>query len=305
VRQIINLTLVLIATFSQAIHAQTDSVKIETPTEVLDTSVANLELDTADKASIWDPELPNRWGIGLRIINGHSIYTLPKGKLEFCIQHRFGLLNQGKGTFYGLDESNIRLGFDYGLFDNLTIGIARTSMGKMFNGYGKLTLTKQGPQSFISAAVYSDIAVSAVHKDPALDPWYFTHRLRYTNQLILSHIFGNQRLMVQLAPTVVHRNLVDSLAEPNDLVLLASSMRLRVTKKMSITGEYHYLFHNEMRKLLHPCVGAGIEIYTGGHVFQMVFTNASALMENQYMSQTNGNIANGDLRFGFNIVRRF
>jgi Membrane bound beta barrel domain (DUF5777) len=245
------------------------------------------------------------WGVGLRIVNGHSTQTLKKKKLEFFIQHRFGLLNGGKDAFFGLDESNIRLGFDYGVFDNLTLGIARSSMGKIFDGYAKFSLIKQSDLSQVSAVWFSNMAISAEHPSLQLQPFYPSHRYKYTHQLMVSHVFGDNRLMLQVTPTLVHRNLVDSLSEPNDLAMLGGSMRWRLTQRLSLTGEYQFVFNHDMRQQLQPCAGAGIEIYTGGHVFQMVFTNAAALNESQYLSMDNGNLGKGEIRFGFNIVRRF
>lgn len=245
------------------------------------------------------------WGIGLRIVNGHSTFTVPKKKLDFYIQHRFGYLNQGKNGFFGLDESNIRLGFEYGVFNNLTVGIARSSMGKMYSGYGKWAFVKQSKEHPVSVTWFSEMDISAAHPANDLDPFYPSHRYKYTHQLIVAHVFGNQRLMVQVSPTLVHRNLVDSLPEPNDLALIAGALRFRINSKISLTGEYSYIVNHHMRKYLTPCAGAGIEFYTGGHVFQLVFTNAAALTESQYMGMDNGKISKGQIRFGFNIVRRF
>lgn len=248
---------------------------------------------------------PNHWGIGLRIVNGHSTYTIPKHKLDFYIQHRFGYMDKGSKNFFGLDESNIRLGFEYGVFNRLTLGISRSNIGKMFSGYAKWNLVKQNKEYPVSATFFSDMDISGEHKDPTLVPFYPSHRYRYTNQLILSHVFGKQRLMLQVSPTIVHRNLIDSLQEPNDLALLAMAFRIRINRTVSITGEYNYLVNHHMRTNLTGCLGAGIELYTAGHVFQLVFTNASALTESQYMTANNGSILGRQIRFGFNIVRRF
>lgn len=251
------------------------------------------------------PAAPKHWGIGLRIVNGHSTYTIPKGKLDFYIQHRFGYMDQGTKNFFGLDESNIRLGFEYGLFQSVTVGVSRSNMGKMFSGYAKWNLVKQGKENPVSATVFSDMDISGEHKDPALVPFYPSHRYRYTHQLIVSRVFGKQRFMIQAAPTIVHRNLVDSFQEPNDLALLAMAFRYRINRTVSLTGEYSYLINHNMRTNLIGCLGAGIELYTSGHVFQLVFTNAAALTESQYMTANNGSILGRQIRFGFNIVRRF
>lgn len=311
VRQIIKSGTFIAAIFALCqLNAQTDSTEQNPPADSSQIPVEEIqisdEIAAVEKTNFGSGfNIPDNWGIGLRIVNGHSTFTLPKKKLEFFIQHRFGFLSGGKEEFYGLDESNIRLGFDYGLLPKLTLGISRSNMGKMFNGYVKWGLTTQGDKSPVSATWFSDMSVSAAHPPAGLDPWYPSHRYKYTHQLMVSRVFGKQRLMLQVAPTLVHRNLVDSLGEPNDLALLSASLRLRLSRRLSITGEYNYIFNHDMRSQLQAAAGAGLEIYTGGHVFQLVFTNVSALNESQYMTMNNGDISRGDLRFGFNIVRRF
>lgn len=275
-----------IAFFGNALMAQTDTTE---PVQKM----------------IYDPPKTDNWGIGMRIVNGQGTAVVAKQKLEFYIQHRFGYLNQGKSGFYGFDESNIRLGFDYGVTKRITLGVSRANLGKMFNGYFKWNFVTQNQENPVSVTWYSDMAISAAHKDPTLVPFFATHRFKYTHQLLISKVFGPQRFMLQLAPTLVHRNLVDSLSEPNDMALIQAAGRLRLTKKISLTGEYNFIFNHQLRTHLRACIGGGIEFYTAGHVFQIVLTNAMAMTESQFLTMDNGKIEKGQLRVGFNIVRRF
>lgn len=254
-----------------------------------------------------EPELLFLESLSMRTISGQTTHTLEKGQLEFCVQHRFGEFSLGKYELYGMDQSRVRIGFDYGITNKITVGVGRSSMGKVFNGFFKAVLGKQGENNKkFSYTWVSDMYVSGEkNTDPSLDPYYFTHRLKYVNQLLVSHAFG-QRAVLTLAPTVVHRNLVDSAKYANDLSMAVISGRLKVRKGMNLTSEYSYLFNHDMRKLYTPAFGLGVEFYTsGGHIFQIVFTNSNSMNEADIYAMANGKWSKGQVRMGFNIVRQF
>src|SRR5438477_3794158 len=72
-----------------------------------------------------------------RVINGQSMELIGKGVLDVRILHRFGLVSNGAKEFFGLDQANMRMGFDYGLLTNLTIGIGRSTLNKELDGFIK------------------------------------------------------------------------------------------------------------------------------------------------------------------------
>lgn len=254
---------------------------------------------------IEEPEFNPTWNLGLRLVNGQTTQILPKKKLEFCIQHRFGPFSSGGYNWYGLDQSTIRLGFDYGLNNQLTVGIGRASFGKTVNGYAKWAMTTEAKGSFVNATLYSSMDINGSKVTSTITPYYFTHRLRFTNQLILSKSLLKHRLWLQVAPTIIHRNLTDSIKTPNDLPFMVLSTRVKINKLISLTAEYNYTFNHDFRKNNYPAMGAGIEFYTAGHVFQVTFSNTTALNESNYLLSDNGKIAKGNFGMGFNIVRRF
>jgi hypothetical protein len=293
-----------------ALQAQTDSAFFDSLTRPLLTPAdsflrdgmplpnVNLPLDSVfSNTPLYMPPKNS-----LRIINGHSTYTLNKGKLEFCIQHRFGLLSSGYKNAWGLDQSNIRIGFDYGLTRGITLGIGRSGMGKTANTYGKFSLlnTAAGSLTWLS-----DMALVFEKNITGLAPWYNTHRFNYTHQLIASRILLNGKLNLQLAPTIVHRNLVDSIADANDIPLLVSNFRLKLSQKISLTGEYTHIFNQRLNSQIYRSVGFGLEFWTAGHVFQLTCTNANALNEARFLTNQNGNYNKGEFRLGFNITRRW
>jgi hypothetical protein len=49
----------------------------------------------------------------------------------------------------------------------------------------------------------------------------------------------------------------------------------------------------------------GFDIETGGHVFQLHISNAKAMFERSFITETTGSWGKGDIFFGFNISRTF
>jgi len=139
--------------------------------------------------------------------------------------------------------------------------------------------------------------------DPELDI-KFSSRVSYTYQLLFARKF-NKKLSLQLTPTLVHHNLVNTADENNDIVALGLSGRHKIGKRMAITIEYFYQFNNNNKETNYDPLGVGLEFETGGHVFQLVFANSQAMIEKQFITQTNGDFFGGDIHFGFNIVRAF
>lgn len=240
-----------------------------------------------------------------RIINGHSIENVGKGVLDFRILHRFGALNQSFRNFFGLDNANTKLAFDYGVTDWLMVGLARGTYDKEFDGFVKAKILRQQQgggmpfsMSYVGAMSVRTIDVPV----PVGTEYYFTNRLAYVNQLLIARKFSNW-LSLQLMPTHVHYNLVPTTAEPNDLFALGVGGRIKLNNRLALTGEYFYRF-NELNGY-HNSLSVGLDIETGGHVFQLMFSNATTLTERAFIGQTSGRWDKGDIHFGFNISRVF
>lgn len=299
--------ILLVMLFATAGFAQTtDTGNIET---VID-SVSFIPVDTLpaikEPAITYAEETPQKlWYLGIRLVNGHTTQTLPAKKLEFCIQHRFGPFSSGGANFYGLDQSTIRLGLDYGITDQLTVGLGRSSFSKTYNVFAKLALTDENKGGLFNTTLLSDMNINGAKNTSAYSPYYFSHRLNYTHQIIFSKTLLKQRLFLQCSPTVIHRNFTDSIKDPNDLLAMVMSARVKITSKISLTGEYNYLFYHDYRKSRYPAAGMGIELYTAGHIFQITFANTTSMNEANYMLADNGNFAKGRFGLGFNIVRRW
>lgn len=245
---------------------------------------------------------------GTRLINGHTTETQGAGELNFLISHRFGRINGGLYEFFGLDQANIRLALEYGLTDRLMLGLGRSSFEKVVDGFLKYQILKQqsGKRKVpFSVTAFSSMAVNTLRSDNPEREMPFTGRLDYTHQLLIARKF-NSRLSVQLMPTLVHRNLVSATDISNDLFAMGVGGRYKLTNRISLNLEYYYRLNAgpEQDEYYNP-LAIGVDIETGGHVFQLHFTNAQAMIEEGFVTETTGNFFSGDIHFGFNISRVF
>lgn len=241
-----------------------------------------------------------------RVINGHSIEFIGKGVLDFRILHRFGPVNQGIKEFFGLDQASMRMGFDYGLGKNLTIGIGRTTLQKEIDGFVKFRPVHQavGPGGApISVVLVAGMSVITLENDDPAKDVTFKSRLGYYYQAIIGRKF-NKHLTLQLSPTIVHRNEV-LLNDDNDTYALGIGGRLKLSKRVAFVADYFYVFNGLPKEQNYNPLSLGFDIETGGHVFQLHFSNASGMNERAFITETFNDWGKGDIQFGFNLSRVF
>ena len=244
-----------------------------------------------------------------RIMNGHSVEKMPPGQLDFRISHRFGTINSGAYNLYGLDQSNVHFSLEYGIFKWLMVGVGRGTYEKTFDGFTKFTILRQssGASSMpVSVSVFSSVALNTLKwSDPGRTN-YYTSRLSYVGQILIARKL-NQSFSIQLTPSFVHRNLVATELDPNDLYAIGAGGRMKLTKRISLNAEYYYLGNPKkyMSLAVYNPLSVGFDIETGGHVFQLFFTNSLAMIEKGFIGETTGQWKHGDIHFGFNISRVF
>jgi hypothetical protein len=248
----------------------------------------------------------------LYIVNMKTMEAPAAGALNFEIQHRFGTINEGAYHLWGLDFATLRLGLDYGISDRLSVGIGRSSVFETFDGYVKYKLLRQTDNTGVPVSI-ALLGTSSYYTEKITEPkldsaFRSAYRLAYTAQILIARKFSS-KLSIQLTPTFIHYNLVDSAIDHNNVFALCAGGRFKITRRMAITAEYNYLFPNQLTSYtglpLHNALSFGWDIETGGHVFQLVFTNAQTMNEAQYIGQTVGSWSKGDVYFGFNISRIF
>lgn len=245
---------------------------------------------------------------GTRILNGQSVEGLGKGVLQVMFQHRFSPINNGIYDFFGLDGAVIRFGFDYGITNRLTVGIGRTTDQKAYDGYFKLKMLRQSSGKINMPLSVSLFGSSAIRTTNAYNPTdAFKYRLFYTAQLIIARKFS-PAFSVQFMPTFIHRNLTLNSTDKNSIFSLGIAFRYKVTKRSGIVAECYYTFPNQLDASYHSMVAAlGWEIETGGHVYHLLFTNASGMLEHQFIGYNSAPLSDGltSIRFGFNLSRVF
>jgi hypothetical protein len=252
---------------------------------------------------------------GTRIVNMQSPEIPGKGVMQFLFMHRFGAINDDFFyNFFGLDIATIRLSLDYSITDWLNVGFGRSSATKTWDGFVKLKMLRQstgGRNMPFSAVLYSTINYSTLRFDDGL-PHNESDRLSYSYQLILARKFSD-RFSFELVPTMVHYNLVQTRAQPNDVFALGFGGRFKITQRLAITGEYMlqmpkntYFDQTDQRETpFNNALSIGFDIETGGHVFQLHFTNSRGLVDPQWIGRTPGSWGEGEIYFGFNISRVF
>jgi hypothetical protein len=252
---------------------------------------------------------------GTRIINMQSPEIPGKGVLQFMFMHRFGAFNNDfLYNFLGLDNATIRLSVDYSFNDWLNVGFGRSSATKTWDGFLKLKLLRQrsGAQNMpLSAVLYSTINYTTLRFSDGIER-STTDRMSYSYQLILARKFSD-RFSFELVPTLVHYNLVQTPEQPNDVFALGFGGRFKITQRIAITAEYMLQFENNKffdvttgeEVPYNNALSVGVDIETGGHVFQFHLTNSRGLVDPQWIGRTPGSWGEGEIYFGFNISRVF
>jgi len=249
---------------------------------------------------------------GTRLINGHSVEMPAKGELLFIISHRFGKLSSGFYELLGLDQATIRWGFEYSPTNWLNIGVGRSTYMKTYDGFIKAKVLKQskGKKPIpLSMVLLAGASIHSLKWQDKSRENYFTSRMDYYFQIMMARKF-TERFSLQIMPTMVHKNLVAKANESNDVFSLGIGGRYKVSNRIAIMAEYHWLVAGQRLPTVNGIqprspLAIGVDIETGGHVFQIQLTNAQAMFEKGYIAETTGNFFKGDIHLGFNITRTF
>lgn len=262
----------------------------------------------------------DRW-----LINSPSVETLPGRKLDVRISHRFGDLAGNAGgwkSFYGLDNAaDVAIGFEYGVSNRSGIGFFRSKgagpMKQLVHGMLKVNFLQQTTDKSpltLTAFGLATVSTAERSKDPSSVTYFekFAHRMAFHVSLMGARKFS-ERFSLQLAAGLTHRNAVPS-GDENNLINTGLVFRLMATKTLAIVGDLALPLNGEQSPFqeasspLHDYkvpIGIGLEFNTGGHVFQLNFTNATGIMPTDYLPYTRSNWGEGQFRIGFTISRLF
>lgn len=244
-----------------------------------------------------------------RIVNGHSVEQMKVNELDFRIFHRFGPVNSGAYEFFGIDKySNVGLSFEYGIKDWLMVGVGRDN-SKNADLFLKTRLLRQckGEKNIpVTVTWLSSVELDYKKWENPDRTNLFSSRLSYVNQILIARKF-NESLSLQITPTVVHRNLVKTVIEPNDLYSIGIGGRYKLTNRMAVVSEYYYVYYpiKSVGDTKANSLSVGLDMETGGHVFTIVLTNSFRNMDKGFITETTDSWQHGDIHLGFNISRVF
>jgi len=275
-----------------------------TRTTAQDSSLLNMLNDSLSSHS--SPEVVTGTFKATQIINTPTVEAPAKKTLQFLIMHRFGKISDGGYELFGLDNAEIRFGLDYGITDRFSVGIGRSSFDKTYDANFKLKLLRQTTGKVpVSVSLYELLTYTTSPRQS--EKPYLTARFRtaYTSQLLIARKIS-PALSLQLTPSIVHFNMVATPEDKNTLFAAGIGGRMKITKRMSINAEYSYLPKNQVvSSTVYNSFSTGLDIETGGHVFQLVFSNTRGMTGPYYLAKTDGQWKDGDIYFGFNISRVF
>lgn len=242
------------------------------------------------------------------LLNNQSTEMLNKHGIGFRISHKLGSIKSGADHFYGFDNANSFMEANYAPFDFLNIGLGRATLSESLSGYSKLRLTRQtsGARVMPVSLVLLMVANCTTQQyDDIERNKNLSERFQYTTQLLISHKF-NQFVSAQLIPTYIHRNLVDTKADINDVLAIGIGATFRIEKSLRFNAEYFVVQnHNTPNKKYYNPLSLGICYQTSRHAFELFVTNSNGITENDFIVLTNNNLWEGDLRIGFNISTVF
>jgi hypothetical protein len=255
-----------------------------------------------------------------RVINLQSLEKKAPGALEFRIAHRFGPLNGGAYQLLGLDQATMRLSLEYGINRFVMAGFGRSTYEKTFDVYAKTTIFQQqkGVKNIpVSVLYYVNMAMNGLKWQEPDRVNYFSSRLSYVHQLIVGSKIS-ESFSFQLSPTLIHKNIVPTNQDQNgsgffgrnNYYALGAAGRFKLSKRLAITAEYIYRIPPADQKAkssapFHNSLSVGMDIETGGHVFQLHLTNSLPMFDRAFITETGQSWNNGGIHLGFNITRDF
>lgn len=247
---------------------------------------------------------------GLQICNMQSTKLPVKGEWYILISHRFGDVTNGLDNFFGLDEAITKIGTIYGITNWLSFGLSRHRNNKNYELATKYRFASQIDEGFpVTIVGYNTMDIRSDKLDVFYPKAKFENRLAYTSQLIVSRKFS-EAISLEVNSIFVHNNLYDDLTEQRNLFLLGAGGRCKLSKRMSLNLEYAARLNldKNITDPYHNPLSLGLDIETGGHVFQMVFSNSQPMNDVTVNSKTQGNWdfkKGGSIYFGFNLYRVF
>ncbi|RSC95669.1 DUF5777 family beta-barrel protein [Tenacibaculum singaporense] len=243
----------------------------------------------------------------VQIGNLQSTKIAGKGDFFFIVAHRFSPFSSGLDNFFGLDDANTKIQFVYSFWDGIQFSLSRDSYEKTYSGSTKLSIKKQSSTFPLNIVGYISTDIETQSKTSDFPTLEFKDRVSITAQILTSRRI-TKNLSLLIAPTFVRQNNLQQFIQTNDTNLnrfiVGVGGRLKISKRMSINADYGLNINRHEDSIYKDPFTIGFDIETGGHVFQLIFTNSRASNDSGFLTRTRGDWFN-DVAFGFNIVRVF
>lgn len=239
---------------------------------------------------------------GLQIVTLQSTKMPAKKEFYFVVSHRFGSVRGGISEFFGFDDATTKIGGVYGVTDWLSVNGSRHTLLKVYEAGLKYRVMRQGDQFPVDIVGYNTVDINSFLRKEEYPGLEFSHRLTYVNQILISRKFS-ERFSMELASSFIHKNVYNPIIENNDQFSVGAGGRMKMTKRLSLTFEYLNNFN--MPDYYQNPLSIGLDVETGGHVFQLIFSNSQAMTESGYLTTASGNWEKGEVFFGFNLYRVF
>ena len=243
----------------------------------------------------------------MKIGNLQSTKIADKGDLYMIVSHRFGTLKNGLKTFFGFDDANTKMQLLYSFMDGVQVSLSRESLNRTYAGALKIRLFKQSNKFPLNIVTYGTANINSLINETQYPELKFGDKMSYAGQLLVSRRVS-KNLSLLIAPSFVRQNLQDlrvTKSLNHNQFVMGFGGRIKVSKRMSINADYAYNFNRAKNSLYKNPLTLGLDIETGGHVFQLLFSNAQSTNEPGFLSNAEGNWSKGDVFFGFNVVRVF
>ena len=238
----------------------------------------------------------------LQIVTLQSTKVPAKKEFYFVVSHRFGSVKDGISEFFGLDNATTKIGFIYGINDWLSLSASRHTLLKVYEGNVKYRIMRQSDTFPLDLVGYHALEMNSSYREKDYPKLEFCDRLTYTSEFLASRKLSDA-ISLQLVTAFIHKNLYNPEIENDNQFALGAGGRVKVSKRLSLNLEYMYNF--DQPDFYTQPLSIGLDIETGGHVFQLIFTNSQAMTESGYITSAAGDWGDGDFFFGFNLYRVF
>ena len=239
-----------------------------------------------------------------KVINGQSTKQSGEKELYLYVAHRFGSIDGGIKTLFGLDIANTKIELLYGLSNDLQIGFSRESLKKIYTLNFKYKLTEQGSKFPFNSTIYSSYNYNSSLNEEIYPALSSSDRNLILGQVLLSARLNN-KFSIQLSPTFARKNFNETIFEEKNNLILGASTSYRITNRLAFNVEYFANFSRPETSPYENALSFGIDIETGGHVFQLLFSNTQFSDDVFVLTDAEGSWSDGEIYFGFNILRVF